>query len=153
MTHGNRPLARLQSLRYDRFTILPQPSSKADTEPMLEDLSDFLERQARHFGVEKVDQDPAGAADSGVEAKCAGWCHALHHGEKGRRDDDVGTPAGTSSIYQLQSRFRRVEESKSLRLLTKSGTLFPSHALPWERNLLTSMRCCLLIPHKRRRTR
>ena len=103
MTHGNRPLARLQSLRNDILTILPQPSSKADTEPMLKDLSDFLERQARHFRVKKVDQDPAGAADSGVEAKRAGWCHALHHCEEGRRDDDVGTPAGTSHMYQLQS--------------------------------------------------
>ena len=122
MTHGNRPLARLQSLGNDILTILPQPSSKADTEAMLEDLSDFLERQPRHFGVEKVNQDPAGAADSGVESKGAGWRHALHHGEKGRRDDDVGTPAGTSYMYQLQSFF---EESKNLRLLTKSGTLFP----------------------------
>ena len=103
MTHGNRPLARLQSLRNDIFAILPQPSSKADTEPMPKDLSDFLERQARHFGVEKVNQNPADATDSGIEAKGAGWCHALHHGEEGRRDDDVGTPAGTSRMYQLQS--------------------------------------------------
>ena len=103
MTHGNRPLARPQSLRNDILTILPQPSSKADTEPMLKDLSDFLERQARHFGVEKVYQDPAAAADSGVEAKGAGWCHALHHGKECRRNDDVGTPAGTSYMNQLQS--------------------------------------------------
>ena len=65
--------------------------------------SDFLECQARHFGVEKVDQDPAGAADSGVEAKGAGWSHALHHGQEGRRDDDVGAPAGTIHMCQLQS--------------------------------------------------
>ena len=110
MTHGNRPLARLQSLRNDIFTILPQLSREADTEPMLKDLSDFLERQARHFGVEEVDQDPADAADGGVEAKGAGWRHALHHGEEGRRDDDVGTPAGTSHMYQLQPWFRRAEE-------------------------------------------
>ena len=110
MTHGNRPLARLQSLLNDILTILPQPSSEADTEPMVKDLSDFLERQARHFGVEKVNQDPVGAADSSVEAKGARWCHALHHGEKGRRDDDVGTPAGTTYMYQLQPFIRRVGE-------------------------------------------
>lgn len=96
MAHGDRHLAALQLLRDDVLAILPQLSGVADTETMLEDLSYFLERQARYFGIEEIDQNPADAADGGIEAKRAGWGHALHHGEEGRRDDDVGTPAGTA---------------------------------------------------------
>lgn len=95
MTHRNRHLAAPQPLHDEVLTILPQLPGIADPEPMLEDLAYFLERQARHFRIEEEDQNPADATDGGVEAKCAGWGHALHHGEEGRRDDDVGTPAGT----------------------------------------------------------
>lgn len=96
MAHGDRHLAALQLLRDDVLAILPQLSGVADTETMLEDLPYFLKRQARYFRVEEVDQNPADATDGSVEAKCAGWRHAFHHGEEGRRDDDVGTPAGTA---------------------------------------------------------
>lgn len=99
MTHGDRHLVTPQPFHNDVLAIVPQLPGIADPEPMLEDLSYLLERQARHFRIEEVDQDPADATDGGVEAERAGWGHALHHGEEGRRDDDVGTPAGTVLPY------------------------------------------------------
>ena len=98
MAHGNRHLAVLQPLGDEILAILSQLSGVADTESMLEDFSYFFQCQARHFRIEEVNQDPADATDGGVEAKGAGWSHALHHGEEGGRDDDVGTPAGTFSV-------------------------------------------------------
>lgn len=126
MAHGNRHLAAPQSLRDDVLAILPQLSGIADTEPVLEYLSYFLKRQAGYFRIAEVDQDPADATDGGVEAKSAGWSHALHHGEEGRGDDDVGTPART--IMRINCEY--LGKSVRLGLLTKSGTLSPSHALP-----------------------
>ena len=84
MAHGSSHLAAPQPLYNDVFAILPQLSSIADTKPMFEDLSYFLERQARYFRVKEVDQNPADATDGSVEAKCAGWSHAFHHGEECR---------------------------------------------------------------------
>lgn len=63
------------------------------TEAVLEDLLDLLERQTADLGVEEDDEDPADAADGGVEAKGARGRHALHHGQEGAADDDVGAPA------------------------------------------------------------
>lgn len=121
MTHGNRHLAALQPLRDDVLAILPQLSSVVDTEPMLEDLSYFLKRQARHFRVEEVDQDPADTTDGGVEAKRAGRGHALHHGEEGRGDDDVGTPAGT----MMRVSYERLEKSARLRITNQVRNIVP----------------------------
>lgn len=126
MSHGNGLLAASKPLRDDVLAVLPQLSSIADTESMFEDISYFLERQARYFRIEEVDEDPAEATDGSVETKRAGWGHALHHGEEGRRDDDVGAPAGTVTHVKCKC----LEELGRLRLLTKSGTLFPLHALP-----------------------
>ena len=91
--HRQRLLHRAHPLRNLLLAHLPQLPRIPDPEPMLEDLGDLLERQAGDLGVEEDDEDPADAADGGVEAEGAAGRHALHHGEEGGGDDDVAAPA------------------------------------------------------------
>ena len=68
----------------------------ANTKAVLEDLADILQRHALDLGEAEDDEQPAHETDSGVKAECAGGSDALHHGQEGGRDDDVGRPAGDS---------------------------------------------------------
>lgn len=66
----------------------------SDSKAALEYLSDSLKRHTLALRVAEHDKDPANKTDATVETEGAYGSEALHHGEEGRRDDDVGTPAG-----------------------------------------------------------
>lgn len=64
-----------------------------DTESVLEDLPDVLERHALDLRVTEVHRNPTEEANRGVETEGAGGSGVLHLREEGRGDDDVGAPA------------------------------------------------------------
>lgn len=63
---------------------------------MLEHCSNLFQGQSSDFRVEEENPNPAQATRPGIEAKCAGWGHGLHHGQERTRHDHVGDPVRTS---------------------------------------------------------
>lgn len=61
--------------------------------PILEDLPDLFKWKPLYLRVKEDDKNPAKEADTCVEAERAARCHALHHREESRRDDEVAAPA------------------------------------------------------------
>lgn len=46
-----------------------------------------------NFRIAEDHEDPTHKSDPGVESKGPAWGHAFHHGQKGRSNDDIATPA------------------------------------------------------------
>lgn len=64
-----------------------------NTKAGTENLSDRLEWHAFAFWVEEEDKYPTKEADTTVESKGATWRQSFHHGQEGRCNDYVGSPA------------------------------------------------------------
>lgn len=79
----------LHPLSNDVLAILAHLVCKSHGIFALKNLLDLLKRQPRDLRVEENNQNPADAADGGVEAECSRRCHTLHHTQESRRDDDV----------------------------------------------------------------
>ena len=101
MTHG-RALVCSIDLRELLVLLLP-PAGVADTKAVLEDLTDVLERHALDLREAEDDEEPANEADTGVKAEGAGGSDALHHGQEGGGNNDVGGPASHSVQHGADS--------------------------------------------------
>lgn len=81
---------RLSSLLLRGLLQLP---SIPDTKAVVEDFRDIFERHSLHLRVTPPHSKPPEKANSGVEAKGAGWSRVLHLREKSAGNDHVGAPA------------------------------------------------------------
>jgi hypothetical protein len=151
VTHRHRLLLVCQPCLDDVLPLLPQSGCILDAKSVLEDFSDLLEGEAGDFRIEQEDQNPAETADGGVEAECSRWRKAFHHGQKRRRDNDVGTPA-RAWIHLLAGDRNGTCRPKG-DMTYMSRTWCPWRELPSERNRCSSRRCCRRTLHKRRRTK
>jgi hypothetical protein len=91
MTHSD-PLSSSIHLRKLLVLLLP-PARIANTKAVLEDLADILKGHAPDLWEAKDNEQPSNEANAGVKSECSRGGDSLHHGEEGRRDDDVGRPA------------------------------------------------------------
>jgi hypothetical protein len=103
MSRRNRLLHCPQSLSNDFLAIPSHLLRMLDRIGRLKHLLNLLERQARHLGVKKDNQDPPNTADGGVEAECAGGRQSLHHGQESAGDDDIGPPARAGQPHGAHS--------------------------------------------------
>jgi hypothetical protein len=80
MTHSD-PLS--SSIHLRKLLVLLLPSARiANTKGHAPDLWEAEDNE-----------QPPNEANAGVESECSRGGDSLHHGEEGRRDDDVGRPA------------------------------------------------------------
>jgi hypothetical protein len=79
--------------------LLPLPRI-LDAEAMSKHLANIFQWHAPDLGKAEDDETPADETDAAVEAKGTGWCHTLHHGQKGGCNDDVCRPTGDGNLLR-----------------------------------------------------
>ena len=89
MANGNGSLLIPQSLLDFRPAFLAELAGISYTESVLEYLTNLFESESGNLWIKEDYQDPADAADSGIETKSTRGSHALHHGQESRGNNDV----------------------------------------------------------------
>lgn len=79
-----------------------------ESEAMLEDFPDSLQRHALDVWVEEDDEKPTQEAYSAVEAKCARRSDAFHHRKERAANYDVRAPASRKMISKTKNDGRSI---------------------------------------------